>query len=88
MLAVRMRFLSHLLEAVITLVVVFGFLDALLGGSRPSRTLARYSGLAEAEAWVTGFGGTTGWDGSAPSQPAKKTDAGEPSARSLHRAGS
>jgi hypothetical protein len=66
MLRLRMRFISLLLEATITLVVVFGFLEMLLGGARPSRALTRYSGLAEAEAWVTGFGGTTGWDGSAP----------------------
>jgi hypothetical protein len=69
MLPVRMRVVSELLEATIALVFVFGLLGSLLTGSKMSSgALARRSSrLAGAQAWVTGFGGSMGWDGSPPS---------------------
>ena len=63
-----MRIISHLLAATVALVFVFGLLGSLLSASRASsRAFGRRSfGLAGAQAWVTGFGGSMGGDGSPP----------------------
>jgi hypothetical protein len=67
-----MRVISYVLEATIALVFIFGVLGALLTGSRNgSRSrLRRFAtqsvGLAGAQAWVSGFGGSMGRDGAAP----------------------
>ena len=65
-----MRFISYLLEAAIALVFVFGVIGHLLSGSRTSSRLAarRSYGLTNSQAWVSGFGGTMGWDGDPPSR--------------------
>jgi hypothetical protein len=73
----RMRAISYLLDATIALVFIFGVLGALLTGSRTgSRRLARrsaaQSGLTDAQAWVSGFGGSMGWDGAAPPRAAEE----------------
>jgi hypothetical protein len=69
-----MRAISYLLEATIALVFIFGVLGALLTGSRvSSRPLARRAtGLVGAQAWVSGFGGSMGWDGAAPPRAAEE----------------
>lgn len=72
-----MRLVNRLFDATVVLVIVFGLLGLLLTGSRTaSRALVRRrSRLDGAQAWVSGFGGSMGWDGSphAPSrEPAPK----------------
>jgi hypothetical protein len=67
MLPTHMRVISELLEAAIAL-FVYEMLGSLLTGSRMSSgALARRSSrLVGEHAWVTGFGGSMGWDGSPP----------------------
>jgi hypothetical protein len=69
-----MRYVSYLLEATIALVFIFGAIESLLGGSRSSaRLLAPGSfGLTDSHAWVSGFGGSMGWDGDPPSRTEKR----------------
>lgn len=74
-----MRVISEALEATIALVFILGLLGSLLGGSRAaSRQVPSHAPrLDGAQAWVSGFGGSMGWDGGLAAPP--------PSARSPER---